>query len=146
MSDELRDDVLNNVKDNVKDELTSINKNYGWVADTFKVDYHTLGSKEWAAGSLNHGFQFKWPGKMPPFNPIAEWVISTKDPAQFGGENASAPSLKLKREVFTIMRHIKKQGLQDEKGEYGKKHYWYFDRSIQNVNPNRVEYDIGGTS
>ncbi len=131
MSKVLIEDVANHVIDETKAQLIHIDPNYGWIADSFEFDgYNTVGSEEWAAAALNHGMEFKWPGEAPPVEKIMSWVINTKDPYKFGSEDVNNPSPALRRETFAIVNYIKEKGLQDDKGEYGSKHHWYFDSAI----------------
>lgn len=141
MSRQLIDDVAQNVLDEVRDQLKHIDANYGWVADSFEYDgYNTVGSEEWAAAGLNHGMEFKWPGLSPPVDKIMSWIINTKDPYKFGSEDTTNPSPALRRETFAVVNYIKAKGLQDDKGEYGSVHHWYFDSAIIFVP--QVSYDV----
>ena len=141
MARPLIDDVAQNVLDEVKAQLVHIDPNYGWIADSFEYDgYNIVGSEEWAAASLNHGMEFKWPGKIPNIDNIMKWIKNTKDPYKFGSENTTNPSQALRRETFAIVNYIKAKGLQDDKGEYGSKHHWYFDSAILFVP--QVSFDV----
>lgn len=141
MSRQLIDDVAERVIEETKTQLKKIDPLYGWVGDSFEFDgYNTVGSEEWAAAGLNHGMEFNWPNKIPNVTKIMEWIKNTKDPYKFGTENVDNPSPAFKRVAWAVIMEIKNKGLQDDKGEYGSKHHWYFDSAILFVP--QVSYDV----
>ncbi len=134
MSKELINDVAEHVIVETKAQLKKIDPLYGWVGDSFEFDgQHTVGSEEWAAAGLNHGMEFKWGNEMPNVDNIMNWIKNTKDPYKFGTEDILNPSPAFKRVAWAVIMQIKNHGLQNDMGEYGMKHHWYFDSAIQFV-------------
>jgi len=134
MSKELINDVAEHVIVETKAQLVKIDPLYGWVGETFEFDgINTVGSEAWAAAGLNHGMEFKWSNEIPNVDKIMSWIKNTKDPYKFGTEDLNNPSPAFRRVTFAVITQMKNKGLQDDMGEYGKPHHWYFDSAIQFV-------------